>query len=716
METRRLFTAMIAALAVYVLYTYFYHTIFPPPPPPEAGRQAVSSTTQPGGPEPAAGGGATSAPARALFLADSSADQAPIKLGGEGAALQLDLSPVGGSVATLRLTERKGDRYRYRMTVQGDDPYELVKPVDDGAAVYRSFVTARAIITADGETSSVRLDEVAWRVAEATERRVVFETLVRPAEGGPPRLRLRKSYELAADKPLFDVRLDAENLGESSVSVAFEQHGPIGISPEQFNYDLRFLIGATLAEGEITAKPLQVRALRKSPSMFKPAPEESFAWTALSNKYFAVATRPLPSESGEPAVIDVTGDLASPLIPGDRRGDLRARILTRAVSLAGGATEGVTFEIYAGSKDIEDLAAVHPAFVEDPTIDLAAMRNADARCCCTFAWLTNGMVGLISGIHSVVRNYGLAIIVLVLIIRTLLHPLAVFQQKSMYRTQEGMGRIQPKMAALKVKHKDDRVKLNQEMMRLYHDEGVNPMAPFVGMIPMFIQMPILIALWTGINTDVHLRHQPFDGWWITDLSSPDAFIRFSAPLSIPVLSWLPSFIGNAFKDIPSFNLLPILMGASMWLQQRYMPKPHMEEKIKAANEARAQGREPETGMGGMSIEDQMRQQNMIANVMAIMFPLMFYYMPSGLTLYWLATNVYGIFESMRIRKQIDRDKLRRKEREANPGPVQPGIVGRFFKKIAEQAEDLQKQADTVTKAEKLSPSKSSRQKKQKRNR
>jgi YidC/Oxa1 family membrane protein insertase len=281
-----------------------------------------------------------------------------------------------------------------------------------------------------------------------------------------------------------------------------------------------------------------------------------------------------------------------------------------------------------------------------------------------------------------------AIIVLVVIVRGVLHPLTVFQQKSMYRMQDSMGKIQPKMAAIKERYPNDKVKQNQETMKLWAEENVNPAAGMIGMVPMFIQMPILVALWTALNTDVHLRNAAFDGWWIDDLSRPDALIDFGpVGLTIPVLSWLP-LVGSWFVGIPSLNLLPILMGASMWLQQKYMPKPGMQAKLEAAKKQSESGEKPKSGM---NVQDQLRQQQMMMNIMSVMFPLMFYYMPSGLTLYWMATNVFGIFESLRIRKQIELEK-----KKGPRPPKRPGIVSGFFRRMAQQAEELQKKADEIS--------------------
>jgi YidC/Oxa1 family membrane protein insertase len=293
-----------------------------------------------------------------------------------------------------------------------------------------------------------------------------------------------------------------------------------------------------------------------------------------------------------------------------------------------------------------------------------------------------------------VRNYGVAIIVLVLIIRALLHPLAVFQQKSMYRMQEAQARLKPKLDAIKEKYPNDKVKVNQETMKLYSEEGVNPMGSMIGMLPMMIQMPILIALWTALNTDVHLRHAGFDPWWITDLSAPDEFYTFNQPITIPILGWLP-LIGRMFQNVSAINLLPVLMGVSMWLQQKYMPKPGMEARKEAASKAAAEAK-PQHKSSGLAPEDQVRQQRIMMYMMSILFPLMFYKMPSGLNLYWMSTNVIGIAESLRIRGQIKREKERRERQGPQPPKVKKvGPVGQLLQHLAARAENLQKRADAL---------------------
>ena len=499
---------------------------------------------------------------------------------------------------------------------------------------------------------------------------------------------------------LTQLQLKVENLSDSLLDLSLQQDGPVGVTKENRQYDMRRLVRARRDEQQVETKAYGRKDLQGEPTLS--SFEQQFLWTALANKYFAVFTRPLP-RSGAAAVDyvrQVVGRVAIDGAVDKDPGDYLARIVTAPQKLAPGESVEYAFEIYAGTKNEHDLDKANPAFADRTQIGYVAARDADQRCCCTFAWLTSFMTALLEGIQTIVRNYGVAIMVLVVIIRVLLHPLAVFQQKSMYRMQEAQALLKPKLDAIKEKYPNDKVKVNQETMKLYGEEGVNPMASMIGMLPMMIQMPILIALWTALNTDVHLRHAGFDPWWITDLSAPDALVEFPGNgITIPILGWLP-FIGRMFQDIPALNLLPILMGVSMWLQQKYMPKPGMEAKKEAAKKAAAESK-PRRKSSGMSPEDQARQQMMMMYMMSVIFPLMFYLMPSGLNLYWLSTNVFGIFESLRIRKQIKRDK----ERRELLGPQPPkekktGPLGRLFKHLATRAEDLQKKADTLAADEK----------------
>jgi len=717
MDTRRLITALVAGFVIFFAYRVVYERLFPPPQIPQPTSQPQErapgppGTSQPVGQAPAIGPPAgqtqpttlASAPARPgeglAFVGGQRSE--PLTIGTAQDDLKLQLTPHGAAVTNIWLTERKNGEYRYRVGPRIDEPYELLTPVEEAGRTYHSYLTHKLRIE-EFDNRDWRLDDLIWEVAEADERKATFTATLRWADRDEPLLRVTKTYELQSAPKLLHLTLAIENLGGQPLNVAIDQDGPVGIRKEQIQYDMRRLTYALRDGNAVSVKGLSRGDLAKlTPDKPRdlgvPGDDKRFLWVVLGNKFFGVFTRPLPITGNVADYLERAVGLVAVRDATTDPGDMLARFKTTHLPIGAGGQQAFTFEVYAGPKDSEVLEKTNPAFKDRAQLGYSVAQKADQRCCCTFYPLPEIMKWLLHTIVFVVRNYGVAIIIMVLIIRTLLHPLAVYQQKSMFRMQEAQARIQPKMQALRERYANDKARLNQEMMKLWGEENVNPMGMMVGMLPLLIQMPILVALWTSLNTDIQLRHAPFDGWWIYDLSAPDALIEFGgAGVTIPVLGWLP-LIGRMFQNVPSLNLLPILMGVSMWLQQKYMPKPAQQARLEAARK-QPPPQPRKKGKGGMSPQDQLRQQQMIAYMMSIMFPLMFYYMPSGLNLYWMSTNVFGIFESLVIRKQLKKEK----ERGGPQGPGaakkkgRTGLVARVLKRIAERAEDIQHKADELS--------------------
>jgi len=245
--------------------------------------------------------------------------------------------------------------------------------------------------------------------------------------------------------------------------------------------------------------------------------------------------------------------------------------------------------------------------------------------------------------------------------------------------QKQMARAQPKLEAAKQKYANDRTALGQAQMQIYKEEGINPAGQFLSCLPLFLQMPILGALWTALAASVEMRHAPFDGWWIKDLAGPDALIswadKFPQGVDIPILSWMAGRVN-------SFNLLPILMGISQLLQMKYMPRVT-------------------SGPGAVTgpAAQQMEQQRKMMMWMSAFFVIMFYNQPSGLNLYWMASNLFGILEQWRIRKHIA--DLENKKGDEPPGgvrrggppdkPRKPSFLLKMWENLQKQAEDARKQ-------------------------
>jgi len=211
-----------------------------------------------------------------------------------------------------------------------------------------------------------------------------------------------------------------------------------------------------------------------------------------------------------------------------------------------------------------------------------------------FEWFMRPIFKLLNWLFHVLGNFGLAIIALTFIVRGLMFPIADKQ----FRSMAGMRKVQPKMKALQERYKDDKPRLQQEMLKLYQEEKINPAA---GCLPILLQIPIFYALYKVLIVSVEMRHQPF-ALWIKDLSAPD-------PATVVNLFGLLHFTPPHFLAI---GVLPILLGVTMWIQFKLNPQQM----------------------------DPVQQQ-----VFSIMpWVLMFVMAPfaAGLQLYWVTSNILSI--------------------------------------------------------------------------
>ena len=241
--------------------------------------------------------------------------------------------------------------------------------------------------------------------------------------------------------------------------------------------------------------------------------------------------------------------------------------------------------LFAGAKEVKTLEAYQAAGV--PLFDRAIDWG-------WFYWFEKPIFALLHWLFMQIGNFGVAIICLTFVVRGLMFPIAQKQFASM----AAMRAVQPKMKALQEKHKDDKLKLQQEIMDLYKKEKVNP---FSGCLPMFLQIPIFFALYKVLMLTIEMRHQPFV-LWIKDLSAPD-------PLHILNLFGLIPFEPPAFLAI---GVLAIILGITMWLQFKLNPAPM----------------------------DEMQKQ-----IFAIMpWMMMFVMAPfaAGLLIYWITSNILTI--------------------------------------------------------------------------
>ena len=265
---------------------------------------------------------------------------------------------------------------------------------------------------------------------------------------------------------------------------------------------------------------------------------------------------------------------------------------------AGGEVE-LTNHFFAGAKQVPLLDA-YEADVGVPRFDLAV----------DFGWfyfLTKPIFYALLWLEKFIGNFGLAILALTVGIKLLFFPLA---NKS-YKAMAKMKALSPKMQALKERFGDDRQKMNEQLMKLYKDEKVNPAA---GCLPMVIQIPVFFALYKVLFVTIEMRHAPFYGW-IQDLSARD-------PLGILTLFGLVDWQVPAMLDIVNIGIWPLIMGITMYLQQKLNPAP----------------------------TDPMQAK--IFMFMPIIFTFILAPFPAGLVIYWAWNNVLGIAQQWTIMKRM----------------------------------------------------------------
>jgi YidC/Oxa1 family membrane protein insertase len=223
------------------------------------------------------------------------------------------------------------------------------------------------------------------------------------------------------------------------------------------------------------------------------------------------------------------------------------------ISIAAGATASTNSQLFAGAKEWQTL--------KDYQEQAGIGGFVDAIDWGWFFFFTKPIFAVLHWLHAIIGNMGLAIIALTFLLKALVFPLAYKSYVSMARMKE----LQPEMEALKERAGEDKQKLQKEMMALYKEKKVNPAA---GCLPILIQIPIFFSLYKVIFVTLELRHAPFFGW-LNDLSARDSSSIFNLFGALPWAAPEP----NTLMATVFIGILPIMLGVSMWLQQKLNPTP-----------------------------------------------------------------------------------------------------------------------------------------------
>ncbi|MGH6948050.1 MAG: membrane protein insertase YidC [Kiloniellales bacterium] len=575
MDQRNLFLAIALSLAIMIGFQYF----MPPAVPPEAPQTATDTT--PGAPSaPAAPGEPASVPtlpgAPAPAQVDETATRAEAMAQGERVTIR---SPrLSGSIAL------KGARFddliltEYHETIEPSSPnIELLQPVGVAEPYYAAF----GWTTGDTAVKVPDADSL-WQ-SDSSEL----------APGKPVTLTWDNGAGLTFEQT---IELDDNYLFAVTQRVVNSSGGAAGVAPYGFISRsgtppvLGFYI---LHEGLIgvfdgTLKEVDYSDLQDEKRIQQSA---TTGWIGITDKYWQVALIP-----------DQKQTVNSRFVYNQANGQdkYQTDVLYPVTSVAAGSESTVTSRLFAGAKLVKLLDRYEEQYNID-RFDLSV----------DFGWfyfLTKPIFYALHYFHQILGNFGLAILALTILIKLVFFPLA---NKS-YKAMAKMRKLQPELVKLRERYPDDKQRLNQEMMALYKREGANPMS---GCLPILVQIPVFFALYKVMFVSIEMRHAPFYGW-IQDLSAPDPTSVLNGfglfPWDVPELGFL---------HVLNIGVWPLIMGCTMFLQQRLNPQPTDPVQAK------------------------------IFMFMPIMFTFLLGSFPAGLVIYWTWNNLLSIAQQMVIMRQ-----------------------------------------------------------------
>lgn len=380
----------------------------------------------------------------------------------------------------------------------------------------------------------------------------------------PSGLKVEKQFVFHKDSYLMDLAITVSNPTAQSLQ-GIPQLSQVNVPFQESTAFNRFLFNGPVAFHNNELKEFKAKEFEDGPKTIQGV----FDWVAYEGTYFMCAIIP-ESKSQSSFTMQGNEDYAYTQLTGGLD------------TVAPGQSIAYNYRLFYGPKKLSLLKKT--GYNLDKSID--------------FGWfdiIAKPTLALLNFFYSYVNNYGIAIILVTIIFKALFWPITQKGLKSM----KNMQKLQPKMVKLKEKYKDDPTAMNREVMNLYKTYKVNPLG---GCLPMVMQIPVFFALYKVLLLCIELRHAPFM-LWISDLSAPD---RLWIGFDIPYVGGLP--------------VLTLLMGASMFLQQKMTPTTADPTQAK------------------------------IMMMLPVVFTFMFVNFASGLVLYWFTNNLLSIFQQQMINR------------------------------------------------------------------
>jgi YidC/Oxa1 family membrane protein insertase len=494
--------------------------------------------------------------------------------------VRIDTTSVAGSISLKGARIDDLSLIKYHETVDpGSPPIVLLAPSGSPAPFYSEL----GWTAASGTTVKLPDPDTLWR-QQGTGALSVGRPVTLVYDNGEG-LEFRRTISVD-DKYLFTIRDQVANKGASAVTLypyaLISRHG----TPKTLGYYI-------LHEGMIGV--LDDRLQEASYSDIEKKKDISFtstnAWLGITEKYWAATLLPLPAAK-------VYAQFSF-FQNGIKRYQTYYNL--DPVTVAAGASGATDTRLFAGAKEVSIVDGYNQQLglnKFDLLIDWG-----------WFYFITKPMFFALDWIYRLVGNFGVAILIITVIIKALFFPLA---NKS-YASMAKMKAVQPEMMAIRERYADDKMKQQQAMMELYKKEKVNPVA---GCLPMLIQIPVFFSLYKVLFVTIDLRHAPFFGW-IRDLSAPDPLTVFNLFGLIP---WDPTVV-PLIGPFLHLGPWPLIMGVTMWAQMKLNPPP------------------PDPA------------QKMIFDYMPIIFTFMLASFSAGLVIYWAWNNTLSVIQQSFIMRK-----------------------------------------------------------------
>ena len=587
-ENRNTIIAVLLSGLVLLVWQYFYNM-----PQMEKQRAAQQAQMQAANPANSSAPAATTQTPAAGSAAPTPASPgieqqqaAPVKDRAEVIAssprVKIDTPSLIGSIALKGARIDDVSLVKYRETVDPKSPAEvLFSPTSTKAPYYAEFGFVPA---AGANTKMPNLDTV-W-TQQGSNALTPSTPVVLTYDNGQGLIFTRTIS--VDDKYVFTIKDEVANSGAAPATLypfgLISRHG----LPETSGYYI-------LHEGPIGVlgdKGLQEYSYKKMDEAKTSEFKVSNAWLGITDKYWAATLLPDPAAS-------LTARFSSNLSGTTRV--YQTDYLLDPVTVQAGGTTATTTRLFAGAKEVSTVDAY------DKQLKLNRFELL-----IDWGWfyfITKPMFWTIDHLYRLFGNFGVAILLVTVIVKAIFFPLA---NKS-YASMAKMKAVQPQLAALKEKYPDDKVKQQQEMMEIYKKEKINPIA---GCLPIAIQIPVFFALYKVLFITIEMRHAPFFGW-IHDLSAPDPTHVFNLFGLLPYDPSAVPLIGHYL----AIGAWPLIMGVTMWFQMKLNPAP------------------PDA------------TQKMIFDWMPVIFTFMLASFPAGLVIYWAWNNLLSVLQQSAIMKK-----------------------------------------------------------------